>query len=179
MLVKVKGFYAKEITIFSVGVVSGMAIILLYVWLIRNGLEKYGWFFAATIAGIISTLLGVSRVLRDATTFEKVSPTSKQIEEDQSIHDKARNQTASTNTVESPAPDISSPATMIFPYTTKALEAARNAAIKYWVEYDPENQPLQKNVTSFISEQGIPGRQAQELANAIKPDTLKGSDTTT
>ncbi|MDH0646190.1 hypothetical protein N5D48_05300 [Pseudomonas sp. GD03858] len=57
-----------------------------------------------------------------------------------------------------------------FPYSTKQLEAARNAANKYWVDYDPERPPLQKQVASFIAEQGVPARQAQELAIAIKPD---------
>lgn len=57
-----------------------------------------------------------------------------------------------------------------FPFSTKSLEAASQAATKFWTTYDPERPPLQKTVAAFIAEQGVPARQAQELAIAIKPD---------
>lgn len=72
-----------------------------------------------------------------------------------------------TYTNETPSADTELPA---FPYTTRALEAARAAATKFWTVYDPERPPLQKTVAAFIADQGVPVRQAQELATAIKPD---------
>jgi hypothetical protein len=65
---------------------------------------------------------------------------------------------------------------LIFPYATSALEAARDATFKYWVEVDPQHPPLQKTVQSFIAERGVPLRQAAELANAIKPDGASRPD---
>ncbi|MGH8436480.1 MAG: hypothetical protein ACRERX_18850, partial [Pseudomonas sp.] len=63
------------------------------------------------------------------------------------------------------------PATgLTFPYTTKSLEAARAAVQKYWYDFDPMRLPLQKQVKAFMVDLGVPGRQAAELAIAIKPD---------
>lgn len=60
--------------------------------------------------------------------------------------------------------------TVTFPFSTKSLEAASQAATKFWTVYDPERPPLQKTVAAFIAGHGVPARQAQELAIAIKPD---------
>lgn len=65
------------------------------------------------------------------------------------------------------------PATgLIFPYTTKSLEAAHAASLKYWQDLGSGRPPLQKQVTAFMVDRGVPARQASELAIAIKPDAI-------
>jgi hypothetical protein len=63
-----------------------------------------------------------------------------------------------------------------FPYTTKQLEAMRDAALAYWVEHDrskPAPYGIQKTVASFLSARiGDNPRKLPELAGAIKPDDL-------
>ncbi len=80
-----------------------------------------------------------------------------------------RHFTDSDNSTAQPA---SASTGLFFPYPTKALEAASAAASKFWLSYDPARPPLQKQVAAFIGERGVPARQAQELAIAIKPDGL-------
>jgi hypothetical protein len=62
---------------------------------------------------------------------------------------------------------------LYFPYATKQLEAARDAALKYWCDFNHEHPPLQKSIAGFMIERGVPARQAQELTIAIKPDDLQ------
>ncbi len=61
---------------------------------------------------------------------------------------------------------------LTFPYATKHLEAARAAALEYWQEFDPVRPPLQKQVIASIVSMGVPVRQAEELARAIKRGDL-------
>ncbi len=62
---------------------------------------------------------------------------------------------------------------LTFPYATKHLEAARAAALEYWQEFDPLRPPLQKQVIASIVSLGVPVRQAEELARAIKRGDLQ------
>lgn len=59
-----------------------------------------------------------------------------------------------------------------FPYSTKLLSAMKLAAEHFWMDFDADRPPLQKQVRAFIAERaGIPNdRKAAELAGAIKPD---------
>jgi hypothetical protein len=59
-----------------------------------------------------------------------------------------------------------------FPYSTKLLRAMKLAAEHFWMDFDLDRPPLQKQVRAFIAERaGIPNdRKAAELAGAIKPD---------
>ncbi|WP_271953597.1 hypothetical protein [Pseudomonas aeruginosa] len=213
MSVQINGFYAREITVFSTGIVVGMAIMLIYLWLIKNGYERLGWMFVATVASVVATLFVVSRILRDGTDLGRerggeveadrmrdelarykavLGREVGMTEDDLNKFDFATGQKISEGGTHNELSDEglvsnifagsepiggSAPMGLTFPYATKALEAARCAAIKYWLDYEPSSVPLQKVVTSFIVERGVPNRQAQELANAIKPDALKSSDT--
>ncbi|WPP46629.1 hypothetical protein [Pseudomonas sp. AN-1] len=61
------------------------------------------------------------------------------------------------------------PATgLTFPYATKQLEATLEAALEHWQDFDPDRPPLQKLVVASIVSKGVPVRQAEELARAIK-----------
>lgn len=63
-----------------------------------------------------------------------------------------------------------------FPYSTKHLEAMREAALHFWAEHDrskPAPYGIQKTVQNFLAERtGENTRKVAELANAIKPDHL-------
>lgn len=77
-----------------------------------------------------------------------------------------------------PLPEV--PATgPTFPYTTKHLEAMREAAIKHWANHDrskPAPYGIQKAVQSFLAERtGENARKVAELAAAIKPNDLPKS----
>lgn len=70
---------------------------------------------------------------------------------------------------------------LVFPYSTRELEAMRDASLKYWANYTPDKrQPTQKAVGCEICEllglplqsNGEPARKAMTLATAIRPDTL-------
>lgn len=65
---------------------------------------------------------------------------------------------------------------LAFPYSTKQLEAMRDAATKYWQAHDrakPAPHGIQKQVQIFLSERiGNSDRKVAELAAAIKPDDL-------
>lgn len=81
---------------------------------------------------------------------------------------------------EQPDTQSEAPATgLTFPYTTKHLEAMRDAALKYWPEYDrakPAPYGIQKSVQNFLAERtGENARKVAELAVAIKPDGLPKS----
>lgn len=74
----------------------------------------------------------------------------------------------------SPGTQAEIPTTGItFSRPTKSLKAAHAASIKFWNDYDHMRPPLQKQIASFIKEQGIAERQATALAIAIKPDDLR------
>lgn len=71
---------------------------------------------------------------------------------------------------------------LVFPYSTKELEAMREAALKHWAEYTTDKrQPTQKAIALGIGERlnlprqtsGDPARKAMILATAIKPDSLQ------
>ncbi len=68
-----------------------------------------------------------------------------------------------------PAPGLT------FSRPSNALIVAHAASCKFWRNFDPERPPLQKQVTAFMIERGVPARQAAELAIAIKPDDLPKS----
>lgn len=57
---------------------------------------------------------------------------------------------------------------LTFPYATRHLEAALAAALEHWRDFDPTRPPLQKQVVASIVSRGVPTRQAEELARAIK-----------
>lgn len=63
-----------------------------------------------------------------------------------------------------------------FPYSTKQLEAMRDAALAHWTEHDrskPAPYGIQKTVGNFLAERtGQNSRKLAELAAAIKPDGL-------
>lgn len=63
-----------------------------------------------------------------------------------------------------------------FPYSTKYLEAMREAAQKHWAKHDrskPAPHGIQKAVQIILAERtGASARKLAELANAIKPDDL-------
>lgn len=65
---------------------------------------------------------------------------------------------------------------LIFPYSTKQLEAMQSAAIKFWADHDPANPApygIQKAVQNYlIDTTGGSARKVVELAAAIKPDNL-------
>lgn len=70
---------------------------------------------------------------------------------------------------------------LVFPYSTKELEAMRDAALKHWAGYTMDKrQPTQKAIALGIGERlnlprqtsGDPARKAMILATAIKPDAL-------
>ena len=68
---------------------------------------------------------------------------------------------------------------LIFPYSTKHLEAMRDAAVKFWQGHDitkPAPYGIQKTVQGFLAERtGENARKLAELAKAIKPDGLPKS----
>ncbi|MGH8437445.1 MAG: hypothetical protein ACRERX_23965 [Pseudomonas sp.] len=65
---------------------------------------------------------------------------------------------------------------LTFPYTTRLLEAMRDAATKFWQSHDrskPAPYGIQKEVQNFLTERtGANSRKVAELAAAIKPDDL-------
>ena len=64
---------------------------------------------------------------------------------------------------------------LTFSRPSNSLVVAHAASCKFWRNFDPERPPLQKQVTAFMIERGVPARQAAELAIAIKPDDLPKS----
>lgn len=66
-----------------------------------------------------------------------------------------------------------------FPYSTKHLEAMRDAAVEFWQHHDPTKPApygIQKTVQGFLAKQtGENARKLAELAKAIKPDGLPKS----
>lgn len=68
---------------------------------------------------------------------------------------------------------------LIFPYSTKHLEAMRDAAVEFWQRHDitkPAPYGIQKTVQGFLAKRtGENARKLAELAKAIKPDGLPKS----
>lgn len=66
---------------------------------------------------------------------------------------------------------------LLFPYRTQALQAAQDAATRFWIDYDIERPPLQKAVSQFIAERlgRAKNRTTDELAAVIRPDGVDDS----
>lgn len=68
---------------------------------------------------------------------------------------------------------------LTFPYTTKHLEAMREAALEFWQKHEktvPAPHGIQKKVQNFLADRiGASTRKVAELATAIKPDDLPKS----
>ena len=75
------------------------------------------------------------------------------------------------------APAVEIAAGLVFPYSTKQLQAMQSAAVKYWATHDrtsPAPYGIQKEIQYYLAE--LTGeknaRKITELAAAIKPDNL-------
>lgn len=63
---------------------------------------------------------------------------------------------------------------LVFPISTKKLKAALSAQKEFWLDYDKNHPPLQKQIGAYIAEQlgKDKGRDAEELTKAIQPDEV-------
>lgn len=160
-------YYDRDLGIFLFGLIAGMVMLCIFLALRRYGYETLSWVLMGGSAGMVCAAWGMSKVLNETHTIDELEIASR---------------TGSVETAAAPVaettpallfdPSVQNVASLTFPYTTKALEAAQQATIKFWTDYDPERPPLQKSVQSYITERGIPVRQAAELASAIKPDNV-------
>lgn len=157
-----RSYYHRELVIFVLGVIAGHITLILFLWLKKNEYITVAWIFMAAFGTMVSTAIGLTRFLRDNHALD---------DEILGVHPEISQTDPHVVPIE-----IDGARSLIFPYATSALEAARDATLKYWVEGDPKHPPLQKTVQSFIAERGVPLRQAAELANAIKPDGALRSD---
>lgn len=155
-----KTYYDTNLKTFIFGMIFGAVEIVLFLYLKKNVSEGLAWALHAGMAGLLAAAWGMSHVLRKIHDLEESEE-----------GDKPKEQVSTLI-----APEVTKyeviPGAMTFPYATKALHAASLAASKFWTDYDPDRPPLQKTVQGFITERGIPVRQAAELASAIKPDNM-------
>jgi hypothetical protein len=169
-----KNYYAKELTIFGSGFIAGMCEAIIISLLKKFGYEVPAWMFYAATASVLATLCLTSRYLRDLDeidTEELAEQLEQQAHQNAAIELMARDEAKEINTPQA-CDNEALAAGLTFSYPTKALEAAHAASLKFWRDFDPERPPLQKQITAFMIERGVPARQAAELAIAIKPDGL-------
>ncbi|WP_149087674.1 hypothetical protein [Pseudomonas prosekii] len=166
-------YYNHQLGLFLAGMVAGMILLCVFLALKKYGYDTLGWIVMGSTSGMLCAAWGMSYVLRQFHAIDEMEAAES-------------SDAVATAQPDSPLPgdkplliplthDSNGPidtGALTFPYTTRALSAAQQATIKFWIEYDPERPPLQKSVQSFISERGIPVRQAAELASAIKPDNV-------
>ena len=157
-----RNYYYRELVIFVSGIIAGHITLILFLWLKKNEYLTFAWIFMAAFGAMVSTAVGLTRFLRDSHALD---------DESLDVEPEVSRVDAHVIPIE-----LDDARVLIFPYATSALEAARDATLKYWVEGDPQHPPLQKTVKSFIAERGVPLRQAAELANAIKPDGVSRPD---
>lgn len=157
-----RNYYHRELVIFVLGIIAGHITLILFLWLKKNEYLIFAWIFMAAFGAMVSTAIGLTRFLRDSHALD---------DELLGVESEVLRADAHVIPIE-----LDEAKVLIFPYATSALEAARDATLKYWVEGDPQHPPLQKTVQSFIAERGVPLRQAAELANAIKPDRASRPD---
>ncbi|WP_092278017.1 hypothetical protein [Pseudomonas prosekii] len=162
-----RDYLNRELGLFMIGAIAGMSEIVVFLALKKSGYETLSWVIMASSAGMIAAAYAMSRMLKDIHALDE----EEQLSTDSLLY-KSPNLPASPSSYIPPVIDDPLIESMTFPYATKALEAARQATLKFWIDYDPERPPLQKSVQSFIAERGIPARQAAELASAIKPDNV-------
>lgn len=165
-------YHAKEITIFAAGFLAGGLSLCVFLLVKRMGYETEAWFVSGSTAAGIAALFFYSRLLQRLAEINAAEQVTLQ---EMAREDTAQPPQLKTTNAEQPANE-NIRSELMFPHSTKALAAARAASIKFWSKYDPERPPLQKQVTAFMIEQGIPARQAAELAIAIKPDAFQTHD---
>lgn len=157
-----RNYYYRDLVIFVTGIIVGHMTLILFLWLKKNEYLVFAWIFMAAFGAVVATAIGLTRFLRDSHALD---------DELLGVEPEALMTDAYVMPIKLDEAQV-----LIFPYSTSALEAARDATLKYWVEGDPQHPPLQKTVQSFIAERGVPLRQAAELANAIKPDRASRPD---
>ena len=166
-------YYDRTLGIFLCGLIAGMFMLCIFMALRKYGYENLAWILMGSSSGMLCAAYGMSRVLNDIHALDE-----REFSESSGV---VVLEPESTPLLIAEAGDLNEAVpvgALTFPYATKALEAARQATVKFWTEYDPERPPLQKSVQSYIAERGIPVRQAAELASAIKPDNVSDrSDT--
>ncbi|TNF82810.1 hypothetical protein FGE05_10900 [Pseudomonas sp. ICMP22404] len=166
-------YYDSQLGIFLAGMITGMILLCVFLTLKKFGYDTLGWIIMGSTGGMLCAAWGMSYVLNRthaideleaAESISHIAPAPSGTftpEPEPLLIPRPHSRDAPIDTGE-----------LTFPYTTRALSAAQQATVKFWIGYDPERPPLQKSVQSFISEQGIPIRQAAELASAIKPDNV-------
>jgi len=160
-------YYDRDLWIFMVGMASGTTLLTIFLALKHFGYGTLAWIIMGSVSGMVCAAWGMSYILSkyhelDEMEFledcEPLTPSP------------APSSLLLSNSAD--AGEVVTAGALTFPYATRALEAAQQATVKFWIDYDPERPPLQKSVQSFIAERGIPVRQAAELASAIKPDNV-------
>jgi hypothetical protein len=159
-------YYTREISVFFAGYVVGMSVFIAFSKLNAAGMPIPAWWIATTAGTALTVLLAASRFLRFAERIN-AEDADEQPGRDADISPAIAKQETPPLLMPSP-PDSG----ITFSHSTKALQVAQAASIKYWSDYDPLRPPLQKQITAFMIERGVPARQAAELAIAIKPDDL-------
>ncbi|MNJ44722.1 hypothetical protein D3C77_397870 [compost metagenome] len=153
-------YYDKKLKIFIFGMFVGTVELALFLYIKKYIGEGVAWAIHAGLLGMVCAAWGMSNLLRKIHRIDEEEAGV----DVQKIPVILPHQSLVTYEV--------TPGAVTFPYVTKALHAASAAASTFWVDYDPDRPPLQKTVQSFLVEQGIPVRQAVELASAIKPDSM-------
>lgn len=160
-------YYDKKLKIFILGMLAGVIQLTFFLYLKKTMGEGVAWAIHAGLFGMLCAAWGMSNILRRIHKIDEEASATV-ITESQLIFPSR----------ESLKYELGSDG-VVFPYTTRALQVASLAAVKFWVEYDRDRPPLQKTVQGFLTEQGIPARQAVELASAIKPDSMSDTPDTT
>lgn len=153
-------YYDQKLKFFVIGMLVGTVELALFLYMKRNIGEGVAWAIHGGLLGMVCAAWGMSNLLKNIHRID---------EEEAGV---VAQKTTFTLPQRSPVTYEVTPGAVTFPYATKALHAASAAASTFWVDYDPDRPPLQKTVQSFLVEQGIPVRQAVEIASAIKPDSM-------
>ena len=154
-------YYDKTIWVFMVGMLAGAFQLSLFLYIKKNFGEGLAWGLNAGVFGMICAAWFMSFLLRN---FHEI--------DEQEFGADAQVKSTKTAQHEAEQSEVIGIGAVVFPYTTKALRAASMAASKFWITYDRERPPLQKTVQGYLTDHGIPARQAVELASAIKPDSM-------
>lgn len=162
-----RSYYDKNLKIFILGMLAGAIQLTLFLYLKKTVGEGVAWAINAGLFGMLCAAWGMSNILRK---IHKI---------DEEALGTVINESQLMLPPREPARCESGSDGVVFPYPTRALQAASLAAVRFWVEYDRDRPPLQKTVQGFLTEQGIPARQAVELASAIKPDSMSDTPDTT